>query len=79
MPSKKIDKKLEQGKERLNSEDFEGSLVFFNEVINSDPKNEDAYYFKGFSLIQLGKYEDAIKNFDKALELNLEDVNALNF
>ena len=37
---------------------------------------QDAWYNKGVALNDLGKYDEAIKAYDRAIELNPEDSDA---
>ena len=46
-------------------------------IYDHHPKNESAWAHKGFSLRELGRYEEAIENFDKALEIDPETGHIL--
>ncbi|MEI0612113.1 tetratricopeptide repeat protein [Brachyspira pilosicoli] len=52
---------------------FEEIIKLCDEVIKKDDKDEDAYFFKGVSLLELKQYYDAICNFNKVIELNPND------
>jgi tetratricopeptide (TPR) repeat protein len=43
-----------------------------------DPKYFNAWYSKGIVIAQLGKYNEAVECFDKALEIDPQFVDALN-
>ena len=43
-----------------------------------DPKNANAWYNKGNALRELGRYEEALRCFDKALEIDPKHVLAWN-
>jgi tetratricopeptide (TPR) repeat protein len=47
------------------------------EVIDLNPNYSLAYNNKGEALLKLNKIEDAIKCFDKAIELNPNNSNAI--
>ena len=42
----------------------------------SGEHDADAWYFKGFALNSLGKYDEAIKMFDKAIKIDPRDAAA---
>ncbi|HAT8179833.1 TPA: tetratricopeptide repeat protein [Legionella pneumophila] len=52
--------------------DYEQAAKLFNEL-----KTEQGYYNQGNALAHLGKYEDAIRAYDKALALNPNNQDAL--
>jgi tetratricopeptide (TPR) repeat protein len=41
------------------------------------PKYANAWYYKGISFGELGKYEEAIKSYDKTLEIDQNHYDAL--
>lgn len=41
-------------------------------------KNANAWFNKANALDEIGKYDEAIKCYDKAIEINSEDVGAWN-
>ena len=48
----KIDKSqndLNNGKDKLNSKDYDGAIEEFNKVIEIEPKNASAYFHRGYS------------------------------
>lgn len=54
---------------------FEEIIKLCDEAIEKDDKDEDAYFFKGTSLIELKKYDEAIYNYNEALKLNDKNIN----
>ena len=54
------------------------AIQYLDKSIELDPTNSDAYNLKGHSLWSLKNYEDAILLFNKANELNLENLNTFN-
>ena len=53
-------------------------IEFFNRSIDKYPENAQTWYYKGLAITHLSKYKEAIKNFDKALEINPNNVDAWN-
>lgn len=52
--------------------DHEGALEYYDIAIELDPEFANAYYAKGFSLLNLKRYGEAEECFQKAIELNPE-------
>lgn len=50
--------------------DFDCIVAEFTRAINSNPKDEEAYYGRGNALARQEKYEQALKDFDEAVRLN---------
>ncbi len=51
-------------------EELDAAIEAINYLISRDTTNHMYYYYRGVLLIRLLKYENAIVDFDKALELN---------
>ncbi len=50
--------------------DYTNSYVSFSNIVNKDPSNALAYYYLGMSSVQLGKRDEAIENYQKAVDLS---------
>ena len=46
------------------------SYVKFSDIVRKDPSNSLAYYYLGMSSIQLGKKDEGIENYRRAIELS---------
>lgn len=64
------------GVEKVNSQDYAGSIKDFDKAIKLDPKYTDAYYNKGTSKMYTKNYKGALADFDKAIELKPDFVSA---
>lgn len=53
----------------FNSYKYDNAISISEEVIKEDPQNYTAYNIKGISLCYKSKFEEGMKNIDKALEL----------
>lgn len=56
----------QDGKKSFLAGDYEEAAAYFSSAIKENPKRSDYYIDYGMSLIKLGKYEDALKEFDQA-------------
>lgn len=54
---------------------FTEIIKLCDETIEKDSKDEDAYFFKATSLIELKKYDEAIYNYNEALKFNDKNIN----
>ncbi len=52
--------------------EYENSLMTFNAVINLEPTFPASYVNRGILLDRMGRYTEAIKNYQKAIELDAE-------
>jgi len=62
----------------LNACQRNGALTDYNKAIELDPNDANAYYSRGFSYNNSGKYELAIADYSKAIELDPKDAVAYN-
>ena len=46
------------------------SYTTFSELVKKDPSNALAYYYLGMSSVQLGRKDEAIENYNRAVELS---------
>lgn len=54
----------------MKYEDYSTAISFFDTAIEIYPKYDEAYYQRGLSKYQLNKYLDALKDYQKANDLN---------
>ncbi len=62
----------------FRKKEFNNALECFNDMLDLDPSNINAYFGKGKSLFNLDRYKEAIGCFDKVLEINPKYDPALN-
>lgn len=60
----------EKGLNMMKYEDYTTAISFFDTAIEIYPKYDEAYYQRGLSKYQLNKYLDALKDCQKANDLN---------
>lgn len=56
------------------SGNYTQSYLSFSDIVKKDPSNGLAYYYLGMSSVQLGKKEEAIENYNRAIELSPNGV-----
>ena len=54
---------------------FTEIIKLCDEAIGKDSKDEDVYFFKATSLVELKKYDEAIYNYNEALKFNDKNIN----
>jgi tetratricopeptide (TPR) repeat protein len=65
-----------KGNEKLNANDYAGSVKDYDKALMLDPKFVDAYYNRGTSKIYLKNYTGAIDDYTKAIGLKPDFVSA---
>ena len=67
---------IKNGKNFLESGDFEKALSFFDQALLLDKNDPELWNFKGVSLRSMGRYDEAIECFNKSLEIDPRDKTA---
>ncbi|HPE62470.1 MAG TPA: tetratricopeptide repeat protein [Methanothrix sp.] len=68
---------VHKGMDRVKRREFEEALGYFDEVLETNPKNSDAWNNKGVALFQMGRTEEALVCYDQALAADAENREAL--
>jgi len=68
----------QQAADKLKSGDYKGALAAYNQVLQIDANDADAYVNRGIARFQLGDRHGAIDDFNQALSLNPSDAEAYN-
>ena len=68
-----------KGLDLTNLGDYDDAIKNFDEILEIDPKNADAWSSKGHAFSRLGNYDEARKCFDEALEINPKDAYLINY
>ena len=71
-----VEEYYNRGKERLNSENYNGAISDFTNVIRITPDFFPAYNVRGISKRRLKDYSGAISDYTKTIELQPNYVNA---
>jgi len=58
--------------------EYRHSISYFEKAINKDSKFAKAWIFKGLALSALSSEDDAIKCFDKSIEINSKKLFTLD-
>lgn len=67
---------INNGAEAYNQEDYENALVYFGKSAMLKPEDTTAYYYAGIAAQQGEKYDQALENYYKLVELDFhnEDI-----
>lgn len=65
---------LEQGLQHSQSGDYEKAIDIFTTIIKQDPENKRAYHYLGSIFMFLKNYQEGLKNFIVAVELDRENT-----
>lgn len=71
-----VEELLSKGKQLLEEDKLENALEIFEQALKLDPKNPDLWNLKGIALRSLGRYIEAVKCYEKSLEIDPRDKNA---
>jgi tetratricopeptide (TPR) repeat protein len=59
----------------FNSRDYNGAIGYFSKALEIDPSIEQAYESRGISRYNLNSFQEALSDFDKAVELTEGNPN----
>jgi tetratricopeptide (TPR) repeat protein len=79
MSNANFDTTLEQAQAVEEAGDLAGALALSSEAVGEQPETPDTHYFKGPCLFQLNRYDEAIVDLSRALELQPEFLSAYSF
>ncbi len=54
----------------LNSGDYEDMLIFMQQATHAEPQSPDTHYYVGEAYLLLGKLDEALFAYEKAIEIN---------
>ena len=57
--------------------EYESAMEYYKKALSHD-ETDETYYLMGVTMYELGRYEDEISYYRKALEINSENIKALN-
>ncbi|MBV8885475.1 MAG: tetratricopeptide repeat protein [Chroococcidiopsidaceae cyanobacterium CP_BM_RX_35] len=75
---KKGENIYQEAESKLKSGDYQGAVAAYNQVLQLDNNDADAYVNRGIARFQLGDRRGAIEDFTQALHLNPADAEAYN-
>jgi Tetratricopeptide repeat. len=69
---------LQSGFEKINTRNFEGAIIDFNQLISINPANVEALCGRAEARINIGSYADALKDAEAALQVDANNSKALS-
>lgn len=73
---KKDDTQYSSGVNKAKQKDYQGALDLLNQVVVRDPKNANAWNYIGFSDRMLGRYDESLAAYEKALAIEPDHIGA---
>jgi len=70
------DRQIKDGLLKCKLRDYRSAVTIFNQAVRNNPKNPDAFYYRGIAKSELRDYKSAVTDFSKAIELNPGKVDA---
>jgi len=67
------------GKQAVARKDWPAAVASFRKVVAADPNNADGYNMLGYSLRSMGKIDEALAAYDRALAINPKHMGALEY
>ncbi len=72
-PAADITTLLEEGRAAIDAGDWETAVDLYTSALEIDPETGDAYFFRGYAFYYLGANEDALSDFNNALQFGASD------
>jgi len=69
LDSSTLEKFIAQGDHCISKKDYEGAIKWYDKVLEIEPVNVYVIRSKGGALVELGRYEEALKLYDEGLKL----------
>lgn len=67
---------LQQGKDYFRAQQADKAIDSFTKAIQSNPKEQEAYFFRGATFSAIGRFDQAIDDYSKVIELNPQHEKA---
>lgn len=65
-----------RGVQKIEQQDYQGAIADFNQLLEREPENANAYLGRAIAHRNLEQYQDAIADYDESLRLNPTNPNA---
>ncbi|MCB2108813.1 MAG: tetratricopeptide repeat protein [Rhodobacteraceae bacterium] len=70
---------MDEAKAEIDNQNFEEAVEMLEEILRFEPENADAYNLLAYSQRNLGELDLAMENYNKALEIDPQHNNALEY
>ena len=68
---------MKRGRELIDCRRYKEAAEMYDNSIELDPNNFDAWNYKGYCLAEIGRYREAIEAFDRAVNVNDNQTRTL--
>ena len=77
MTDPKVNSILDEGNRLFLQGKFQQAIVYYDKILDEDPKNISSLNNKGYALSKLKDFTHAMKCYDVALEICPDDLSVL--
>lgn len=68
---------MDAGKKKLEAKDLDGAITAYSEAISAEPKNAEAYQYRGLTKSMKGDWKGCLEDENAALKLKPKNTEAL--
>jgi tetratricopeptide (TPR) repeat protein len=68
---------MDAGKKKLEAKDFDGAIAAYSQAISTEPKNAEAYQYRGLTKSMKGDWKGCLEDENAALKLKPKNTEAL--
>lgn len=77
--SRDVAEKLERAERLIEQGSMREAIPVLKEVVEADDSNADAYNYLGFAYRNLGEYDESMKHYQRALEIDADHRGAREY
>jgi tetratricopeptide (TPR) repeat protein len=72
-----VNSSMDAGKKKLEAKDFDGAIAAYTQAITAEPKNAEAYQYRGLTKSMKGDWKGCLEDVNAALKLKPKNTEAL--
>jgi len=70
---------MQEAKAEVDASNFASAIDMLSEILRFEPENADAYNLLAYSQRNVGEFDAAMENYNKALQIDPKHANALEY